>query len=116
MNCARLSFAFLIAAVASVTVAMSPAYAAVRECGEIVSSEIVTAPTELEAKKKAIEEWHAKALKLGVAAESWRLAYDKSLQCFPKGSVFECVAFGRPCVINQAPGKKLEPAPPKVGI
>jgi hypothetical protein len=111
MNFARFSFASLLAAVA-----MSPASAAVRECGEIVSSEIVSAPTELEAKKKAIDEWHAKALKLGVAADSWRLAYDKSLQCFPKGSTFECVAFGRPCIINQAPGKKFEPAPPKVGI
>jgi hypothetical protein len=108
---ARFSFAVLLAAAL-----LSPARAAVRQCGEVVSSEIVTAATELEAKKKAIAEWHSKASKLGVAADSWRLALDKALQCFPKGGAFECVAFGRPCILNQAPGKNLEALRPKVGI
>jgi hypothetical protein len=89
-----------------------PAYAAVRECRDIISSEIASAPTELNAKMKALEQWQVKALKLGPGFDAWRLAYDKSLQCFPKGSSFECVAIGRPCMINQAPGPNLKPMLP----
>jgi hypothetical protein len=92
--------------------ALSPASAAVRECRDIVSSEIASAPTELNAKMKALEQWQVKALKLGPGFDAWRLAYDKSLQCYPKGSAFECVAIGRPCMINQAPGPNLKPMLP----
>jgi hypothetical protein len=101
----RLIFLALIAA-------QSPASAAVRDCREIITSEIASAPTELNAKMKALEQWQEKALKLGPGFDAWRLAYDKSLQCFPTGSAFECVAIGRPCMINQAPGHDLKPALP----
>ena len=103
-----------LAAVLAIIV-ISPAAAAVRQCGEIISSEIVHAPAELDAKKMAIEQWHTKALKLGAGLESWRLAAEKSLKCFPKDSGFDCVAFGRPCIIDQAPNKpqKVPPAPEK---
>lgn len=85
----------------------NPAPAAVRKCGPIVSSEIVTAATELEAKKKALDQWRAKALKLGPYFDSWRLAAEKSLKCFPKQAQFECVAFGSPCLIDQTPKTPL---------
>jgi hypothetical protein len=95
-------------AVAVIAVA-SPVSAAVRKCGEIISSEVATAATEQDAKKKALDQWHDLALKLGAGFESWRLAADKSLKCFPKGSSFECVAFGRPCIVDQTPN-----SPPKL--
>lgn len=79
------------------------ASAAVRKCGAIVSSEIWVAPTELEAKKKALGEWRAKAAKLGPSFDSWRLAAEKSLKCFKKTTGYECVAFGAPCIIDQTP-------------
>lgn len=83
-----------------------PAGAAVRICHASVSSEIVTAPTELEAKKKAISEWQAKAARFGAGLDAWRLAAEKALKCFPKDGVFECVAFGHPCIIEQNPNRR----------
>lgn len=86
----------------------TPGFAAVRHCFETVSSELVTAPTELEAKKKAIQQWQAKAEKIGKDLGVWRLAAEKALKCFPKNGGFECVAFGEPCTISQNPNR-----PPK---
>lgn len=88
------------------SLAQMPVQAAVRRCGAFVSSDVVRAASELEAKKGAMDQWHAKAAKLGPGLDSWRLAADKSLQCFPKDKDFECVAFGRPCTIEQAPQPK----------
>ena len=83
------------------------AMAAVRVCQAIVSSEIAVAPDELSAKKKALEQWQAKALKAGPGYNVWRLAAQKSLKCFKKaGGTFECVAFGAPCLIQQNPNQK----------
>lgn len=98
-TCTRLAVAALFAAAL-------PANAAVRQCGDIVSSEIAIAATELESKKTAIAQWHEKAAKLGSGYDSWRLAADKSLKCFANGAAFECVAFGRPCTIVQKPKPK----------
>jgi hypothetical protein len=107
MNLARIIVVAVFAAVA-----ITPANAAVRECRDIISSEIASATTELNAKIKALEQWQVQALKLGPGFDAWRLAYDKSMQCYPKGSAFECVAIGRPCMINQAPGPNLKPILP----
>lgn len=108
------------AAVSMVMVAGCAANAAVRQCWPIVSSEIATAPSERDAKKKALDQWRAKAKALGPGLDSWRLAHNKSLKCFPSapGSFapgsFECIAFGAPCVIDQTP--KSPPAAKGVGI
>jgi hypothetical protein len=107
MSLRRTSFAIVLA-----MASISPAHAAVRECRDIISSEIASAPTEIDAKMKALEQWQVQALKLGTGFDAWRLAYDKSLQCYPKGSSFECVAIGRPCMINQAPAPNLKPITP----
>jgi hypothetical protein len=108
-------FMIRFAAVAILTLAPCAASAAVRQCWPIVSSEIASAPTELDAKKKALEQWRAKAQALGPGLDSWRLAHDKSLKCFPKApGSFECIAFGAPCVIDQTP--KSPPAAKGVGI
>ncbi|MGL4395419.1 MAG: hypothetical protein ACRCS9_02665 [Hyphomicrobium sp.] len=82
----------------------SAAGAAVRSCKPIVASDIATDGSELGARKKALDQWKAKAGALGKGYDSWRLAASKSLKCFkrPVGD-FECVAFGAPCIIAQNP-------------
>ena len=94
-------------AVFLIALAPSVGFAAVRSCGPIVSSDIAAAATELDAKKKALEQWRVAAQKRGPGFDSWRLAADKSLKCFPKdpatGGGFECIAFGAPCIVDQTP-------------
>ncbi len=85
----------------------SVAWAAVRVCQPVVSSEIAIAPDELSAKKKALDQWREKALKAGPGYDVWRLAAQKSLKCFKKDDgTHECVAFGAPCLIQQNPSQK----------
>lgn len=104
-----------VTALAFVILALTPATspAAIRLCGPIVSSEVATAPAERDAKKKALDQWRAAALKRGPGYDSWRLAASKTLKCFPKdvakGGGFECVAFGAPCIINQTPASPVAP-------
>lgn len=90
-----------------------PASAAMRRCGPLVASEIVSAPTALDAKARALSQWRAAALKLGRGFDSWRIASDKALKCVSKKDAAgtECVAIGRPCIIEQ----KLKPRPPAAG-
>ena len=81
----------------------SPVQAAVRKCGAAITSDIATAQTEVEAKKKALKQWQSVAAKRGVGFDSWRLAVGKTLKCFPAQSGFECIAHGAPCIIDQTP-------------
>jgi hypothetical protein len=83
-----------------------PSLAAVRVCQKVVSSDVVSAPTELAAKKLAMAQWRAKAVKAGANFGIWRLAAQKSQKCFPKGAGFECVAFGAPCIIQHNPNQR----------
>lgn len=85
------------------------ARAAVRMCYAPVSSEIVRAPSEREAKAEALAQWRAKAATLGDGFTSWRLAAQKALKCFKEQGQFTCVAFGQPCIIEQ------NPKPPPAG-
>ena len=81
-----------------------PALSAIRRCGSVVSSQIITQKTDFDARKQAMDQWHAKALRLGVAYNSWRIAAWKSLQCAERqGGRHQCVAFGAPCTIVQNP-------------
>jgi putative component of membrane protein insertase Oxa1/YidC/SpoIIIJ protein YidD len=83
------------------------ALGAVRLCEPVVSSGLVSAPTELEAKKAALDAWKAKALQHGEPYASWRLAGDRLLECLPhKNGGFECLAKGAPCTIEQAPDRR----------
>lgn len=99
------------AAIAALPLAlMTPdAHAAVRICGPAITSDIATAETERDAKKKAMDQWRAEALKRGEGFDSWRLAAGKTLKCFQAKSGFECVAHGSPCIIDQTPR-----SPPKL--
>lgn len=85
----------------------TPAEAAVRICKGEVSSGLVGAANEQEAKKRALEVWRDKALELGKPFSAWRIAADKLLKCLPaKASGYECIARARPCTIDQAPDKR----------
>lgn len=82
------------------------AAAAVRLCKPVASSGLMTAPTEIEAKKAALDAWKAKALAHGETYASWRLAADRLLQCLPHKDGYECLAKGAPCTIEQAPDRR----------
>lgn len=84
----------------------SPTSAAVRTCAARIQSDIVTAGTEVEAKKRALEQWRSRAAKLGPGFDGWHVAAEKVLKCFPKAGSFECLAVGSPCVIQQNPNQK----------
>ena len=79
------------------------ATAAVRKCSATVSGDIASAPTALEAKKKALSQWRVQALQAGLGFDSWRLADGRALKCSQKASGYECVAVGAPCIIDQSP-------------
>ena len=81
-------------------------FGAVRVCHKMVSSDVVSAPTELEAKKLAMAQWQDKATAAGANFDVWRLAAQKALKCFPKGAGFACVALGAPCIIQQNPNQR----------
>jgi len=95
-------------AVAAALVAVSDASAAVRRCGAVLSSDVVTAADELSAKKQALDQWSLKAKRLGSGFDAWRLAIDKALKCFParSGKGFDCMAVGAPCTIQQNPNQE----------
>lgn len=82
------------------------AQAAVRVCHDTVLSEIVVHQSEMAAKKAALDQWRAKARGLGVGYDGWHVAAGKALKCFAKDGSFECVALGRPCVIQQNPNQR----------
>jgi hypothetical protein len=100
-------------AVLATLVLTSYAGAAVRRCGELTSSDVVQAADEQTGKMKALELWTAKALKLGPGFDSWRLAVDRALKCFPgKAGGYECMAVASPCIVMNNPNR--EPAGPSV--
>ncbi len=102
------------AAVLSFAFATPPADAAVRRCHALQSSEIALAPKQFDARKKAIQQWRAKASAFGVGFDSWRLAHLKAMNCVKKDAGFECIAVGEPCIIDQTPATPLTP-PAKKG-
>ena len=91
--------------------------AAIRQCGPVISSEVVTSSNEQEARKGALDQWRIQALKLGPDFGNWIVAAEKNLKCFPKpGGTFECVAFCAPCVIEQNPNRRTRRDQKGVGI
>ena len=77
------------------------AEAAVRVCKPHVTSKLVSAATEREAKRGAIQDWTEKAKASGLVQPSWRIAGFKVLKCVPIAGRFECVAHAAPCTIKQ---------------
>lgn len=91
--------------------------AAVLVCGGLVEGDGRAHALELDARKAALESWHAK-----VGADfTWRLATNKAITCLKGGTgAFVCKAAGHPCRLHQvppdAPLKRLMPAAPGTPI
>ena len=83
----------------------SPAAAAKRPCFPVVLVFAASPTSELEARKQVLAAWSTEARKHGEAFSSWRLAWQKSIECGrrPDG-VYNCRAAGKPCAIVQVPG------------
>jgi hypothetical protein len=100
----------IINAIAWAICLASPATAAVRTCAAPVSGAPQSAPTELQARKQALEAW-AKAA--GTVPGAWRLATDKHTACAPiagqSALATTCVVRARPCLIDQVPGRSWVP-------
>ena len=92
------------------TLAPTLATAAVRTCAAPVVGAPQSAPTELQARKLALEAW-AKAA--GTVPSAWRLATDKHTACAPvsgqTGAATTCIVRARPCLIDQLPGRNWVP-------
>lgn len=97
---------FLPAALVVLITATASAKAAVRTCGDLITT-TGTGKDELEAKKAALDLWKAQAESLGTGFGAWRLAIDKVLTCKPEAEgKLICVANARPCTIEQAPNTR----------
>lgn len=97
----------------AVPFAASPSAAAVLLCTAAIEGRGREAATELEARKAALADWHAKA----GAKFTWRLARNKAIACLPAASGgVVCKAAGHPCTLHHkppdAPMKRLPPAAP----
>lgn len=108
----RLARGFAVLAITAGSLAWvaapAPTSAAVRLCAAPVSSGLVKAKTEQEAKKAALDAWRSKAATLGEGYTAWRLAANKLLECLPvkDNTEFECLAKAEPCTIESAPDRR----------
>lgn len=82
------------------------ANSASRPCFDVVIAFGTDPASEPEARKKALLAWSKDAAKHGEAFASWRLAWQKIIECgrMPQGG-FQCRAVGKPCGISNVPGK-----------
>ena len=90
------------------------AQAAVKVCRAPQSSGIISAPTETEGKRKAIEAWTLKVkVSLDVRFAGWPVAANRIVRCSPpKDARVQCIAIATPCVIQQVPPKPNEKRKP----
>lgn len=109
----KLSHLPVTVTVAAMLAAPHPAEGAVRVCKVAVSSVIVFEKSEKAGKRRALDDWKAKASLFGEGYTSWRLATNKRLACTRvKGQGYVCLARGSPCTIKQVPPhKRLGPEP-----
>lgn len=88
------------------------AFAAVRVCKPHVTSALTKDRSQKNAKRRAIQDWTAKAKAAGLKHPSWRIANNKVLKCVSRAGFFECIAHGAPCTIKQkapTPRKRRKP-------
>lgn len=107
-----------IAVAAAAICTTAGAEAAVRQCRQPVTSEIVTSPTEEAGKQQALRSWGEKVRRLhGEPYVGWRVATRKVLGCRPSkdgpAAGLQCVAFAAPCRIEQVPGTPPRGTPPR---
>lgn len=100
----RLCHLSVAAAVAAMLAVPHPAKGAVRVCKGPISSAVAIEKSEKAGKRRALDDWKAKAGLFGMDYTSWRLAADKRLACTAvKGHGHACLAHGSPCIIKQVP-------------
>ena len=82
-----------------------PVNAAERPCFPAVLVFATSPKSELEARRLVLVAWANEARKHGEAFTSWRLAWQKTIECGrqPDGA-YQCRANGKPCAIVQVPG------------
>lgn len=109
----KLSHLPMMATVAAMLATPHPAEGAVRVCKGPISSVIVFEKSEKAGKRRALDDWKAKAGLFGEGYTSWRLAASKRLSCtLVEGQGSACLARGSPCTIKQVPPlKRLGPKP-----
>lgn len=102
--------AALVSVVLSITV--SPAAAAARECKPPVLGDVAEAAREVDARRLALAEWKRRVAPLGKSYENWRMATQKRLACKPTADgTYRCAAYASPCRIRQNP--RARPRPPR---
>ena len=81
------------------------AVAAERPCFPTILVFATSAKSEVESRRQVLVAWTTEARKHGEAFASWRLAWEKTIECGrrPDGA-FQCRASGKPCGIVQVPG------------
>lgn len=110
MDC-RLAPLATCASLLCATAPLAPVLAAVRICQPVVAVGPFEAPTELEARRMAIEAWVKEAGKHGRQFAGWSVAVNKELKCLPgDAGTIRCAARAEPCRIQQNPSKRPAPA------
>ncbi len=99
-----------LAAVAAVCVVPIEARAAVGECRCAHAGEVAEDKSELQAKKRTLDSWVARASRYGDEFTRWGIAWNRQLDCArTDAGLFRCKAVGHPCPIRQVPPDKFTP-------
>lgn len=84
-------------------IASTSSEAAVRLCKLAVEGQ-GDAASEMEARRLALADWHAKAAAAGIQHATWRLAYGKAIVCTKGGKAGNlCKVVAEPCTVSQVP-------------
>lgn len=95
--------------------APEPALANRLLCEPVLAADAAEAPTELAAKRAALERWLALAGKLGPEYTRWQNAFNRELACTRTADGgFRCQAAGQPCkpVYKVSPDARILPRRP----
>jgi hypothetical protein len=99
-----------LAVVATVWMVPIEARAAVGVCKPSHAGEVAEDKSELQAKKRALESWVARASQYGKPYALWGIAANRRLECTRTDSgLFRCTAVGHPCTIRQVPPANFIP-------
>lgn len=90
--------------------AAQPASAAVLACVDQVAFK-ASGETEVAGRKAALTGWTEHVTTAhGIAFTRWLNAWERRITCVQSGGgLFSCTASGRPCRIEQAPGREFMP-------
>lgn len=100
----RCRLALALALATAISGAESPlGHAAMRYCMTTIVGEGAAA-SEIDAKRRAMDDWKTKSIAAGIEHPAWRIAHEKSLKCENADTGgFVCSAIAGPCTISQVP-------------